>query len=100
MRALATMLFLTVAVQARAADIRHPEAPAAGKLTSFTEAVATCRDDVRHGRYDDTPHESWATSFDAYVASDGTVQMYGHPEEQFQFDKCMDRHGHPLANLK
>ena len=69
-------------------------AAAPPKLT-FEEAVKKCVERV-HARSDAQFYKGFST-FDAYVTRSGKVNYIGSPAELFQFEKCLDQHGHPLS---
>jgi hypothetical protein len=56
----------------------------------FEKALEECKAYVRGYNF--------ASHFDAYTSGDDglDIKMFGTPEEQFQFSKCMDKKGQAL----
>ncbi len=69
-------------------------AAAPPKLT-FEQAVKKCIKIVR--AQSDKPKYPGFSHFDAYVTRGGTVRYIGNKQEMFQFEKCLDQHGHALG---
>ena len=69
-------------------------AAAPPKLT-LEEAVKKCVEVVRASS--DAQFYKGFSKFDAYVTRSGRVKYLGSPAELFQFEKCLDQHGHPLS---